>query len=110
MPRRRDPPKPHLVQENFDFRASAILPNGKGVDCHVKVKGHDVTLHDSTGQIAAGVWDAGKYVRYPYSQRLPIPPQLLDEVDTELRRRIRSPGEQARVHPPRRSAVGYNDS
>lgn len=114
MPKRTrptvEPPKPRLVREAFEFRALASLPNGKGVHCRVTVKGHDVALFDSTGQIAQGVWDAGKYVRYEHSQRLPIAPQLLDEVDAELRLRMTTPGLQTRVPPPRRSAVGYSNS
>ncbi len=97
------------MSENFDFRAVVHLPKGDRIDVHVKVKGVHVSLHDSSGQIAAGVWDAGKYVRYPYSQILPLPPQLLDEVDHELRLRLQLKGLQARVDPPRRSAIGYSD-
>jgi hypothetical protein len=97
------------MSEDFDFRAVAHLPKGECIHVHVKVKGVQVSLHDSTGQIAAGVWDAGKYVRYPHSQLLPLPPQLLDEIDKELRLRLRLQGLQARADPPRRSAIGYSD-
>jgi len=98
-----------LLQENFDFRALACLPKGERCHVCVRVKCTLVTLHDSTGQIAAGVWDAGRYVRYPYSQALPLPLQLLDEIDKELRVRMRATGLQERVDPPRRSAVGYSE-
>jgi hypothetical protein len=97
------------VKEEFDFRATAHLPSGERYDLHVKVKGTVVSLHDSAGLVAAGVWDAGRYVRYARSQEIPAPPQILDEIDRELRQRLRIKGVQARVNPPRGSSVGYGD-
>lgn len=95
--------------ENFDFRVSADLPRGERVFMQVFVKGTLVSLRDSSGQVASGVWDAGKYVRYIRSQELPLPPQLLDEIDKELRIRLRAKGLQARASPLRRSAIGYGN-
>jgi hypothetical protein len=97
------------VTEKFDFRAVAHLPKGSRAEVHVIVDGHAVVLYNSTGIIASGRWDAGKYVRYPKSQSLQVPPQLLDEIDRELRLRMTIKGLQERVDPPRRSAIGYGD-
>lgn len=97
------------MQENFEFCVVVHLPTMERRQVDVKVRGLHVSVNDAAGQVAAGVWDAGRYVRYPYSKALPLPPQLLDEIDKELRLRMQAKGLQVRAHPPRRSAIGYGD-
>lgn len=99
------------MKENFSFDAWAHLPDKtRSEKVHVVVKGAAVGIHTMGGRlIAAGIWDAGKYVRYPRSQDVPLPPQLLDEIDLELRRQMTTKGVQLRVDPPRRSALGYSN-
>lgn len=95
------------MQENFEFHVTVRVPNLERHQVEVKVRGLHVSVHDASGQRAAGVWDAGRYVRYPYAVVLPLPPQLLDEIDRELRLRMQCKGLQERADPPRRSAIGY---
>lgn len=98
------------MQKNFDFVAKTIPINTTmPLSIQVVVKGASISLHGTAGRLASGVWDAGRYVRYTRSQELCIHPALLDEVDSQLRRRMTTQGLQRRVDPPRRSAVGYGD-
>lgn len=98
------------MKENFDFDAWAHLPGGNRTEkLHVVVRGTTVTLHNVHGRLAAGVWDAGGYVRFPRGQRMDVSPQLLDEIDKELRRQMTTKGVQERAPELRRSAVGYSN-
>jgi hypothetical protein len=99
------------VKDNFEFYAEAKLPSGKYSErVLVQVKGTAIGVLSRGGKLlAVGVWDAGKYVRYPRAYEVPLPPQLLDDIDRELRKRMTRKGEQLRVDPPRRSAVGYSN-
>ena len=90
------------MKKDFEFVA-----HHAGLKLSVIVRDTTVTLRDHKGIVAAGVWDAGHYVRYAQSQLLAIHPALLDEIDGELRLRMTAKGLQERVPPPRRSAVGY---
>lgn len=96
------------MQENFDFYIRTEVNGSTHVfEVHVVVKGTLVTLYGAKSRLCAGIWDSGNYVRYPDSQKLDVHPAILDEVDQKLREKMTRKGDVARVHPPRRSAVGY---
>lgn len=96
------------MKENFDFYIRADLPHiDRAIEVRVVVKGTLITLYGASSRLCAGIWDAGGYVRYSNSQTLGVHPAILDEVDLKLRARMTVKGEQARVHPRRGSAIGY---
>ena len=95
------------MQENFDLHVRAAIAHiERAIEVHVVVKGTTVTLYGAKSRLCAGIWDSGGYVRYQESSKLDVHPAVLDEVDLKLRARM-TQSDVARVHPPRRSAVGY---
>jgi hypothetical protein len=98
-----------LVQENFDFYVRTEVNHSTHVfEVHVVVKGTVVTLYGAKSRLCAGIWDSGGYVRYANATQLDVHPAILDQVDLKLRQKMTTKGDVFRVHPPRRSAVGYS--
>lgn len=86
------------MKEYFQFEMVVKIPHCSApLRISVVVDGATVTLSDARGRFARGVWDAGHYVRYPRSQQMPVHPQLLDDVDAELRIRMTHRGVLARA-------------
>lgn len=86
------------MKEEFQFSEGYA---GKTVMVHVKKT--TIMLHDTSGLITSGLWDAGGYVRYARSHEVAelVHPFLLDKIDQKLRKYIAVKGTYpVRVPPP----------
>ncbi len=80
------PPQLWLVKEEFQFSESHA---GKAVLVHVRKT--TVLIHDASGLVTSGLWDAGGYARSHEVAEL-IHPFLLDKIDQQCRKRIAAKG------------------
>ncbi len=86
------------MKEEFSFEEGYA-----GVTVTVRVRKTTVELHDATGLVTSGLWDAGGYVRYARSHDVAelVHPFLLDKIDQKLRKYIAVKGTMPeRVPPP----------
>ena len=86
------------MKDEFQFSEGYA---GKTVTVHVKKT--TIMLHDETGFITSGLWDAGGYVRYARSSEVAalVHPFLLDKIDQKCRKFIALKGTMPeRVPPP----------
>lgn len=82
------------MKEEFSFEEGYA---GKTVTVHVKKT--TVLLHDDTGLITSGLWDAGGYVRYARSSEVAalVHPFLLDKIDQKCRQVHHGQGDPTRA-------------
>jgi hypothetical protein len=67
------------------------LPSHSDFDEYeVETEGLQVTISHAGSRIIRGTWQqVGGYVLYPRSQSMPLHPLITDDIDTELRLRLR---------------------